>query len=319
VITYHGTNCSKSFTGKIVNITLPSTIAAINTLDSMVITYSGVPPAASGAAQGYQKSGTAPNQYTGSLSESYEDRDWWPCKADMQDKIDSMDINVTVPWNNNANGDTFWVATVGRLYDSTINVPGLTRTFKFKTRYPIASYLVAVSVGKFTRYYRSVNINGTDVPVAYYILRNTTNHAAKVAAMDKINPVVDSLSRRWGDYPFKLEKHGFYDGLVGAGGMEHQTFSAMASGSMASLTTLTHELAHQWFGDNVTFATWNDLWLAEGPARFSEAYAAEKVPGLGYSAASVQTMKNTLKSNALGLNSQSAWIPNANIANSDLI
>jgi len=316
-ITHRGSVCAKSFTGNVLNITLNATLAATNTLDSIVIDYSGVPPVASGAAQGYQRSGTAPNQYTGSLSESYEDRDWWPCKADMQDKVDSMDINVTVPWNNNVAGDTFWVATNGRLYDSTIT--GLNRTFKFKTRYPIATYLVTLSVGKFTRYYRSIDINGTIVPVAYYILRNTTGHATKTAAMDKVNPVVDSLSRRWGDYPFKLEKHGFYDGLVGAGGMEHQTFSAMASGSMASLATLNHELAHQWFGDNVTFATWNDLWLAEGPARFSEAYAAEQVPALGYTASSVQTMKNTLKLNALGLNSQSAWIPNSSMGTSALI
>jgi hypothetical protein len=320
-VTYHGTACAKSFTGNIVTITLPVTIPAVNTVDSMVINYSGVPPAVSGAAQGYQKGtgtlGTSPNQYTGSLSESYEDRDWWPCKADMQDKIDSMDINVTVPWNNNANGDTFWVATNGRLYDSTIT--GLNRTFKFKTRYPIASYLVAVSVGKFSRYYSSVNISGTNVPVQFYILRNTTNHATKVTALTKINAVVDSLSRRWGDYPFKLEKHGFYDGLNGAGGMEHQTFSAIANNALTSLTTLTHELAHQWFGDNVSFATWNDLWLAEGPARFSEAYMAEKVPGLGYTAAQVHTMKTDLKTNALALTTESAWIPNASMSTSNLV
>lgn len=237
----------------------------------------------------------------------------------MQDKIDSLDINVTVPWDNNAAGDTFWVASNGVLYDSTINGPAKTRIFKFKTRYPIASYLVTLSVGKFTRYHRSININGTIVPVAYYILRNSSNHATKVAALDKINPVVDSFSRRWGDYPFKLEKHGFYDGLLGAGGMEHQTFSAMSVGSMGSLGTLNHELAHQWFGDNVTFATWNELWLAEGPARFAEIYAAEKVPVLGYSAATIQSMKNTLKTNALALNSQSAWIPNSSMGTSALI
>lgn len=316
-ITYHGTPCTNSFTGKIVTITLPSTIAAVNTLDSFVINYSGVPPVASGPAQGYQRSGTAPNQYTGSLAESYEDRDWWPCKADMQDKIDSMDINVTVPWVNNANGDTFWVATNGLLYDSAINAG--TRTFKFKTRYPIASYLVTLSVGKFTRYYRNVNISGTNVPVVYYILRNTANHATKTAAMDKINVALDTLSRKFGDYPFKLEKHGFYDGLVGAGGMEHQTFSAMASGSMSNLGVLVHELMHQWFGDNVTFATWNDLWLAEGPARYSEALAAELVPALGYSAASVHTIKSNLKTAALGLSAQSAWIPNSSMGTSALI
>ncbi len=317
VITHQGTTCSKSFSGNIVTITLTSTIVASNTLDSMVINYSGVPPVAAGAAQGYQKAGAAPNQYTGSLSESYEDRDWWPCKADMQDKIDSMDINVTVPWNNNVSGDTFWVATTGRLYDSTIN--GLTRTFKFSTRYPIASYLVAVSVAKFTRYHRSVVINGTTVPVVYYIMRNTTAHATKTAAMDKINPALDSFSRKFGDYPFKLEKHGFYDGLVGAGGMEHQAFSAMASSQMANLPTLIHEMAHQWFGNNVTFANWNDLWLAEGPARYAETLAAEIVPALGYTAAQVHTMRTTLKSAALALTAQSAWIPNSSMGSSALI
>jgi hypothetical protein len=323
IITYHGTTCTKTFTGNVVNITLPSTIPAINTLDSFVINYSGVPPAVSGAAQGYQKGtgtlGASPNQYTGSLSESYEDRDWWPCKADMQDKIDSMDINVTVPWIINANADTFWVATNGVLYDSTIT--GNNRTFKYKTRYPIASYLVAVSVAKFNRYYSAVNINGTIVPVQFYILKNTATQPAKVTAMTKINAVVDSLSRRWGDYPFKLEKHGFYDGLNGAGGMEHQTFSAIANSALADLPTLTHELGHQWFGDNVSFATWNDLWLAEGPARFSEAYAAEQVPGLGFSATSVQTMKNSLKSGALVTNVDtiSTWIPNASMGTSNLV
>jgi len=317
---YHGGACVFSFPTignvNIINITIPN-IPAINTLDSVTINYSGVPPGPSGAAQGYQRYGASPNQYTSSLSESYEDRDWWPCKADMQDKIDSMDINVNVPWINNANGDTFWVATNGLLYDSTISLG--TRLFKFKTRYPIASYLVCLSVGKFTRYYRTAYANGTAVPTVYYILRNTTNHATKTTAMDKVNVVLDTFSRRFGDYPFKLEKHGFYDGLVGAGGMEHQTFSGIASGSMASLTTLSHELMHQWFGDNVTFGSWNDLWLAEGPARYSEILAAETVPVLGYTPAQVNTMRTNVKNGALALNAQSAWIPNGNIGSSNLI
>jgi hypothetical protein len=312
-ISYHGITCANSFTGKIVTITLPSAIISVNTLDSLVINYSGVPPAATGAAQGYQKAGVSPNQYAGSLAESYEDRDWWPCKADMQDKIDSMDINVTVPWVNNANGDTFWVATNGVLYDSAIGAG--TRTFKFKTRYPIASYLVCLAVAKFTRYHRTVNINGTNTPVVYYLLRNTANHAAKVATMDQMNLVITALGNKFGDYPFKLEKHGYYDGLVGAGGMEHQTFSGIASGSF-NLQTLAHELAHQWFGDNVTFSTWNDLWLAEGFARYSEAFSAELVPALGLNAFAI---RNGFKTSALALNAQSAWIPNSNMSTSNLI
>jgi hypothetical protein len=319
VVTYHGIACTKSFPASgavnILNITLPSAIAATNTLDSIVITYAGTPPSVSGAAQGYQASGTTGNggtRYVTSLSESFEDRDWWPCKADMQDKIDSMDIIVNVPWAT-ATSDTFWVATNGVLLDSTIT--GSNRKFTFKTRYPIASYLVCISVGKFTRYHRTVNVNGTNTPVVYYLLRNTSNQSTKVATMDQINPVLVAFSNKFGDYPFKLEKHGFYDGLLGAGGMEHQTFSAIATSSF-NIKTLTHELMHQWFGDNVTFATWNDLWLAEGFARYSEALAPELVSGLGYTAYSE---RNSIKNAALGLSAQSAWIPNSSMSSSNLI
>lgn len=317
VVTYHGTACTKSFPSSgavnILNITLPSNIPTSNTLDSISITYSGTPPSVSGAAQGYQAGGSGSNRYINTLSESYEDRDWWPCKADMKDKIDSMDIIVHVPWIT-ASNDTFWVASNGRLIDSTIT-SSTTRRFIFKTRYPIASYLVAISVAKFTRYHRSVDINGTMTPVVYYLLANATGKATKVANMDKINPVLQAFSNKFGDYPFKLEKHGYYDGLLGADGMEHQTFSSIASGGF-TLRTLTHELMHQWFGDNVTFATWNDLWLAEGFARYSEALAAELVPSLGYSAYSTLS---GFKSSALSLNSASTWIPNSYMATSNLI
>lgn len=320
-VTYHGTPCATSFpaTGSvnILNITLPVTIVAPGVLDSIVIAYSGTPPAASGAAQGYQRTSyndqAAVQQfYTNSLSESYEDRDWWPCKADMQDKIDSMDINVTVPWTG---ADTFWVAANGKLIDSAIS--GASRTFKYKTRYPIASYLVCLTVAKFNRYYSSVQVGSTTVPVQYYLLRGKTAsyYTNAVTAMERVNQVVVAYSNKIGDYPFKLEKHGFYDGLVGAGGMEHQTFSAIAPGSLTSLSTLSHELMHQWFGDNVTFATWNDLWLAEGFARYGESLAGELVPSLGLNFHSSRT---SAKSSALA-SSVSAWIPNANIASSSTI
>ncbi len=322
VITYHGSNCSFSFptTGNvnIVNITLPASIAATGTPDSVTISYSGIPPARNGAAEGFQK-GTYTDQngvtqnYTTTLSESYEDRDWWPCKADMQDKIDSMDINVTVPWSG---ADTFWVATNGKLVDSAINAGN--RIFRFKTRYPIASYLVCLAVAKYNRYYSQTLAGSTNVPTAFYLLGGKTAayYTNALSAMTKINAVVTAFSAKLGDYPFKLEKHGFYDGLLGAGGMEHQTFSGMSSGSIASLSTLAHELMHQWFGDNVTFATWNDLWLAEGFARYGEALAAELVPSLGINPYSI---RNSFKTSALGQNAQSAWIPNGNSGTSALI
>jgi Peptidase family M1 domain/Secretion system C-terminal sorting domain len=317
--TYHGTACVDASASNILTITLPSTIVAVNTLDSVVVNYTGVPPARSGSAEGYQTSGAAPDKWIYTLSESYEDKDWWPCKADMQDKIDSMEINVTVPWNV-ATADTFWVATNGKLVDSTIT--GSNRTFKFKTHYPIASYLVCLGVAKYKRFYRSVNIGGTNTQIVFYILRSTSvsNTNTAVTNMDKVTAVLSAFSNKFGDYPFKLEKHGFYEGLgAGAGGMEHQTFSAIATGAQLSdIPTLVHELMHQWFGDNVTFATWNDLWLAEGFAQYSEPLAYELAPSIG-AASNAFTLRDGFKTSALALNTASAWIPNSSTANSNLV
>jgi len=301
--------------GNIVTLALGLSLAN-NFIDSIRIYYQGVPPAASGASQGYQRanSSTAGNYIT-TLSESYEDRDWWPCKADMQDKIDSMDIIVNVPWASPTAADTFWVATNGRLVDSTIT--GGNRTFVFKTRYPIASYLVFVSVARFNRYYRSVNVSGTETPVVYNLFRgkSTSQYNSILSAMDDMNFMLQGFSNRFGDYPFKNEKHGYYDGLLGAGGMEHQTMTGMATSALTSSRTLAHELNHQWFGDNVTFASWNDLWLAEGFARYSEALAGEIMPSLGINPFGV---RSGIKSSALSY-SVSVWIPDANMFNSNAI
>jgi Peptidase family M1 domain/Secretion system C-terminal sorting domain len=306
-----------SFThaANIVTINLGVTLSN-NFIDSLVIFYQGAPPAVSGAAQGYQRatSSTAGNYIT-TLSESYEDRDWWPCKHDMQDKIDSLDITVSVPWASPSPADTFWVACNGKMVDSTI--VGNSRFFTFKNRYPMATYLVFVSVARFDRHYRSVNVNGTNVQVVYNLLRGKP--AATISniltAMDRMNLVLQVFSNKFSDYPFKNEKHGYYDGLLGAGGMEHQTFSGMATNALTSTGTLVHELMHQWFGDNVTFSTWNDLWLAEGFANYGESLAAELVPSLGQNAFAI---RNSGKNSALS-STVSAWIPNGNTTTSNLI
>ncbi len=300
--------------GNILSIALGTSLAN-NFIDSLTIYYRGVPPAVSGAAQGYQKSTNAgAGNFITTLSESYEDRDWWPCKHDMQDKVDSMDIIVNVPWGSPTAADTFWVASNGKLVDSAIS--GGSRTFIFKTRYPIATYLVFVSVAKYNRFYRSVNVSGTTVPVVYNLFKGAGSYTAILDAMDKTTLVLSAFSQKVGDYPFKLEKHGFYDGLLGATGMEHQTFSGMANYALTDIETLAHELMHQWFGDNVTFSTWNDLWLAEGFATYGQALAGELVPATGINP---YTTRSGIKTSALGLSSASTWIPNGNTTTSNLI
>ena len=313
VAKYHGITCTSSFPSTdIFRITLPSAISATGTQDSVSITYSGTPPASSGQEEGFQR-GELPagsgNWYIYTLSESYEDKDWWPCKADMQDKADSLDINVTVP-------NTYWVAANGKLIDSAIN--GANRTFKYKHRYPIASYLVALGIAKYNRQHRgTVNISGKDVPVMYYTYPNMTG-ATLTNAIDKMDISKAELvefSDKFGPYPFADEKHGYYQHNWG-GGMEHQTFSGMSSGSMGSWSVIAHELAHQWFGDKVSFATWNHLWLAEGFAKYAEVLAAELIPAIGVDPVA---HLSGIKSTARATNTTPVLLSTASIANSNTI
>ena len=261
-------------TSKIIQLSFPAVIALTGTLDSLTIYYRGTPPAVSGEALGYQKGGTSSNNYVYTLSESYEDRDWWPCKHDMTDKIDSMDFIVSVP-------SAFWVATNGKMTDSAVS--GSSRIFKFKHRYPIASYLVSIGVAKYNVYHRgTVNISGTNVPIVYNLFpgKSTSTYNNILAALDKSKTELTTFTTKYGDYPFKNEKFGFYEFGWG-GGMEHQTFAAMGGSALTSWSTIAHELAHQWFGDKVTCATWSDLWVNEGFARYNEILAAELISGLG--------------------------------------
>lgn len=310
VVKYHGNTIAHSFPSSgnvnILNITLSATLPN-NRLDSVTIFYSGAPPAVSGEAEGFQqKSVNGSNMYY-TLSESYEDKDWWPCKADMQDKVDSIDFIITTP-------SAFRAAANGVLINETTS--GANKIYHFKHRYPIASYLVAVAVAKYRVFNRgTVNISGTEVPIDYYITEGRgTNPTTQLNAMDFVKQELIAFSEKFGDYPFKNEKYGMYEFGWG-GGMEHQTFSAMGWGVMSNAGVIAHELMHQWFGDKVTFATWEHLWLAEGFARYGEALAGELIPSLGVDPATRRTsFKNS--ANSTSNRNYGCIIPKATIANS---
>src|SRR5690606_19839606 len=110
------------------------------------------------------------------------------------------------------------------------------------------------------------------MPVVHYIYPEIFDSIKP--QLDKTVLMLDIFSNLFGTYPFIKEKYGHAS--FGKGGMEHQTISSMG---IFSDGVISHELAHQWFGDKVTCRDWGHIWLNEGFATFSEGLYIENTEG----------------------------------------
>ena len=215
--------------------------------------------------------------YSASLSESYQAREWFPVKQNLRDKMDSADIWITTSLANKAGSN-------GLLMGVDF-LPASKKRYRWKTRYPMNYYMPSFSVGNYMEYLnyaKPAEMAPDSILVQHYIADDETYFASVKTNLDKTPPFIEKLSELYGLYPFKNEKYGHSQANIG-GGMEHQTMSTM-QGFNDEL--VAHELAHQWFGDNVTCATWQDIWLNEGFATYGENLMRQYLPGLfGQSAA----------------------------------
>ncbi|MBT8190696.1 MAG: T9SS type A sorting domain-containing protein, partial [Bacteroidia bacterium] len=236
-------------------------------LDSISISYEGVPSHSGFGTFETATHNGVPVLWT--LSEPYGAKHWWPCKQDLNDKIDSIDVIVRVPEGNK-------VGTSGVLINEISDSSG-TVQYHWKHRYPIPAYLIAISVTNYEEFTDYVFYGPDDsIPVVNYVYPEDLQ-IAKVQLYNTVEQM-ELFNELFGLYPFADEKYGHMQFNWG-GGMEHQTMSSMGG---FSYQLQAHELAHQWFGDKVTCGSWQDIWLNEGFATYLTALTFEFLnPGSG--------------------------------------
>ncbi|MEZ5070282.1 MAG: M1 family aminopeptidase [Bacteroidales bacterium] len=203
-------------------------------------------------------------EVTYTLSEPFYAKDWFPVKEVLSDKADSVHVFITTPYGLTG-------VSNGLLAATTYFPNGRTR-YEWKSRYPIAFYLISAAVADYQRYDITARPPG-EAPV---LIQNFVYDlpGCLEAYRDQIDvtvPILEVYSEHFGPYPFSAEKYGHYFWPWG-GGMEHQTMTGMGN---FEFYLVAHELGHSWFGDMVTCSNWQDIWINEGFATYAGYLATE--------------------------------------------
>ncbi|RKE98961.1 M1 family aminopeptidase [Ichthyenterobacterium magnum] len=238
-------------------------------LDSLTISYSGNP--ISSGFGSFEQTTHNGDPIIWTLSEPYGAKGWWPCKQDLNDKADSLDVLLTTP-RFNPSAEPYVAVSNGLEINQTIDGDDLTTHFKH--RHAIPAYLVAIAVTNYEIYtHQYPNETNPLFDIVNYVYPESlaTAQTSTPITVD----IMNLFSTLFEEYPYADEKYGHAQFGWG-GGMEHTTVSFMGS---FNRNLIAHELAHQWFGDKITCGSWKDIWLNEGFATYLSGITIDHLDG----------------------------------------
>ena len=197
-------------------------------------------------------------------SQDQDARAWFPC-LDHPARKAPTSATIVVPRG-------LFALSNGKLVERT-DSPTET-TFRYEQNVPHATYLVTMVVGDFAEIAQS----HARVPVSYYVEKG--READGERAFGNTPQMIDCFERTIGvPYPYDVYGQIAVSEFI-FGGMENTAATtqtdrtlhdARAHLDFSSDPLVSHELAHQWFGDLVTCRDWSQAWLNEGFAMFFEA------------------------------------------------
>jgi aminopeptidase N len=286
---------------------------AQNQLFEAIVYYKGTCPSGASAAigNGYNAgtSGAWGNQVTWSLSEPFAAYEWFPCKQDLRDKIDSTWMFATTSSANKTGSNG--------ILTNTVNVGGGKTRYEWKSKYPIVYYLISVATAEYVEYKQYAKpqyLVNDSILIQNYIYNNAwgatnTNWTNQITALNKLPTNMNLFCDLFGMYPFYKEKYGNSMAPF-SGGMEHQT---MTSQGFFEFELNAHELGHQWWGDHVTCASWKDIFINEGFASYTEYLSIQYMQSM--SGTTPVAKMNDVHTNVMSQPGGSCYFTNADTMN----
>lgn len=197
-------------------------------------------------------------------------RYWFPC-IDYPNERTTTEVICTVR-------DDFVALSNGNLIGTTHDPANGKRTFHWRQRQDHVTYLVTLVAGPFV----SVQDRAGGIPLFYYCLPGQEGDAKKTY---RNTPAMMEIFQKKIGFPYPYDRYSQVSVIdFIAGGMENTAMTTMTEriilDDSARLTRsmdglISHELAHQWFGDLLTCRDWSHLWLNEGFATYLEAVYQE--------------------------------------------
>ncbi len=269
-------------------VTLPRPLAAGGRVTA-TITYGGTPHVAVRAPwdDGMVWS-TTPDGRTwfATTAEGYGCDLFWPCLDFPTGEPGVVTLHITVPKGLKApsNGVLLGVDTLA---------DGRTR-WNWRTKHP-NTYAIALNVGPYEEISGTYKSRfGNSIPMTYWYLPGEKAQAEKLFA--EFAPTLDFFEQMIGPYPFGDEKLGVVE--TPHKGMEHQTINAYGNDYAKAIEgfdwLFQHEFAHEWFGNQLTAANWDDYWLHEGYGTYMQPLYGEWREGRARYAAMMQTQRGQI-------------------------